>query len=308
MAQTREDVLDARLCAFTALLFLVTVSTALADPPPEPIVRLITEAARTGNPANLDQAAAFAKNAYPASAAEIDALVANLRAQAETARIARLQQLGFFQGWSGEGEVGASETTGTARNTTVAVGLKLNRLGLDWDHHFTALVDYQRSNGLTTANRELASYEADYRFAPRLFANGLVQWEQDRFAGFNRRFTETVGIGYSIITTPAMTWQASGGPALRQTSFITGLDENDLSARGATQLIWHVAAATTFTEDAGLYIGGRDNTYFSTTALTTNIFGDLSARLSFNVNVESKPPPGIDNTSTISRITLVYSF
>jgi len=300
--------LDRRLGAFAALLSLGFATDALADPPPEPIVRLITEAANTGNPANLDQAAALAKNAYPGSAAEIDALVANLRAQSEVARIARLQQLGFFQGWSGEGELGASQTTGTSRNTTVAVGLKLNRLGIDWQHHLTGLVDYQRSNGRTTANRELASYEADYNFSPRLFANGLVQWEQNRFAGFDRRFTETLGIGYTIIATPAVAWQVSAGPALRQTRFITGLDENDLSARGATQFIWHIAASTTFTEDAGLYLGGRDNTYFSTTALTTNIFGNLSARLSFNINVESNPPPGIDNTSTISRITLVYAF
>jgi putative salt-induced outer membrane protein len=271
-------------------------------------VRLITEAAKTGNPANLDQAAALAKNAYPGSAAEIDALVANLRAEADAARIARLQQLGFFQGWTGEGEIGASETTGTARNTTVAVGLKLNRLGIDWQHHITGLVDYQRSNGRTTDNRELASYEADYNFSPRLFANGMVQWEQDRFAGFNHRFTETAGIGYSIINTPAVTWQVSGGPALRQTEFITGETANDVSGHAATQFVWHITAATSFTEDAGLYIGGRDNNYFSTTALTTNIFGNLSARVSFNINVESNPPPGIDNTSTISRLTLVYSF
>ena len=57
----------------------------MADPPPEPIVRLITEAARTGNPANLDQAASLAKNAYPGSAAEIDALVADLRAPTPSA-------------------------------------------------------------------------------------------------------------------------------------------------------------------------------------------------------------------------------
>ena len=105
--------MDRRLGAFAAVLSLGFAADALADPPPEPIIRLITEAANTGNPANLDQAAALAKNAYPGSAAEIDALVANLRAQSEAARIARLQQLGFFEGWSGEGELGASQTTGT---------------------------------------------------------------------------------------------------------------------------------------------------------------------------------------------------
>jgi putative salt-induced outer membrane protein len=295
-------------CAAAAALCICVCSTALAVPPPEPIVRLITEAARTGDPAKLDQAAALAKNAYPGSAAEIDSLVANLRAEAEAARINRLQQEGFLEGWSGEGEVGAAQTTGNSRNTTIAAGIKLNRNGIDWQHHFVGLVDYQHSNGRTTANRELASYEADYRFSPLFFANGLVQWEQDPFAGFNHRFTETVGAGLIIVTDQVVSWQVSGGPAWRQTSFIMGHSESDISARAATQFIWHIAAATAFTEDAGLYVGGRDATYYSTTAITTSIFGSLSARLSFNINIESNPPPGIENTSTISRATLVYSF
>ncbi len=295
-------------CAGVALIAICVASSAWAEAPPEPIVRLITEAAKTGDAAKLDQAAAASKTAYPQSAAEIDTLVASLRAQAEMARIARLQQAGFFEGWSGEGEIGASETTGTSHNTTVAAGIKLNKDGIDWQHHIIGLIDYQRSNGVTTANRDLASYEADYHFSPQLFATGLVQWEQDKFAGFNRRFTETFGAGYQIINTPAFTWQISGGPAWRQTSLITGRSESDLSAHGATQFAWHLTAATVFTEDAGLYVGGRDDTYYSTTALTTNILGNLSARLSFNINVESNPPPGIQNTSTISRVTLVYSF
>ena len=77
------------------------VTSALAEPPPEPIARLITEAAKTGNPVLLKDTADLAKRTYPASAAEIDALIANLQAQAEAARVAKLQEQGFFEGWSG---------------------------------------------------------------------------------------------------------------------------------------------------------------------------------------------------------------
>jgi putative salt-induced outer membrane protein len=271
-------------------------------------VQLITDAANSGDPAKLDQAAALAKASYPESAAEIDALVADLRAQAAAARLALLLEQGVFEGWSGEGEAGASQTTGTARNTTVALGLKLNKVGIDWEHHFIGLVDYQRSDGRTTDNRELASYEADYNFAPVLKATGLVQWEQDPFAGFNRRLTETAGLAYTIFGAPDVTWLASAGPAWRQTRFTDDRSVSDLSGHGATNFTWHITPGTVFSEDAGFYVGGRDNTYYSTTALTMSVFGNLSARVSFNINIESNPPAGIDNTSTISRVTLVYSF
>lgn len=281
---------------------------ALAEPPPEPIVRLITEAARSGNAATLASMADLAKKTYPNSVMEIDVLVANLQAEAASSRLARARQQGFFEGWSGEGEVGASLTTGTSRNTTVAVGATLAKDGVDWRHRIVASANYQRSNGNTTAGRYLASYEANYKFSERLYALGLLQWEQDKFAGFTRRFSESVGVGYNILTGPEFTWQISGGPAWRQTKLVTHATENDMSARLATQLLWKINPSTSFTEDAGAYLGGSDNTYFSTTALTTKILGDLSARMSFNVVMESDPPPGIEDTNTISRFTLVYSF
>jgi putative salt-induced outer membrane protein len=293
--------------AFALCLSGISAS-AFAEPVPEPIVRIITEAARTGNAATLQSTADLAKKTYPTSTAEIDMLVAGLKADAEATRIARAREQGFFEGWSGEGEVGASLTTGTARNTTVAIGAKLAKDGVDWRHKLTALEDYQRSNGNTTADRSLASYEADYKFSSRLFILGLLQWEQDRFAGFNRRFTESLGAGYGLIDTPEFKWQISGGPAWRQARLVSHNTESDLSARLATEFLWTISPTIAFSEDGGVYIGGSDNTYFSTTAVTSKLLGDISARLSFNVTSESNPPPGIEKTNTISRFTVVYSF
>src|SRR6266704_2068837 len=163
--------------ALACALYLCVPSVVFADPVPDPIVCLITEAARTGNPATLATAVDLSKN------------------------------------------------------TNVAVGATLAKDGIDWRHKIIASANYQRSNGTTTANRYLASYEADYKFTARLFALGLVQWEQDKFAGFNRRFTESPGLGYSILTGPEVNWQVSGGPAWRQTKFVTQRSENDTSDR-----------------------------------------------------------------------------
>lgn len=297
-----------RILAAASLCCVFVPGFAFADPVPEPIVRIITEAANTGNAATLQSTVDLAKATNPRSVPEIDALVANLRAQADAARTARLSTQGFFEGWSGEGEVGASLTTGTSKNKTLALGINLAKDGLDWRHKIIAVANYQRSDNVTTADRYLASYEGDYKFTPRLYAFGLLQWEQDRFAGFNSRYTESLGVGYTLVDTPQFNWQISGGPALRQTKLITHESESDTSARAATAFLWNIGPTTVFSEDLGMYLGGNDNTYFSTTALTTKIMGNVSARVSLNVISESNPPPGIDNTSTITRFTLVYSF
>jgi putative salt-induced outer membrane protein len=295
--------------ALAALAFGILIpELASADPIPEPIIQIIREAAKTGNAATLQTTVNLAKTTNPRSVAEIDALVANLQQESEAVRTARLSTQGFFEGWKGEGEVGASLTTGTSKNKTVAVGVNLTKDGLNWRHKLVGVANYVSSNDTTTADRYLASYQADYKFTPRLFAYGLLQWEQDRFAGFNRRFTESLGLGYTIIDTPMFNWQISGGPALRQTKLITHETQSDTTAHAGTTFLWNISPTTVFTEDLGTYVGGSDNTYFSTTALTTKIMGDISARASFNVISESDPPPGIESTNTITRLTLVYSF
>jgi putative salt-induced outer membrane protein len=240
--------------------------------------------------------------------AEIDALAGRLRGDAEEARIAKLRSQTFFEGWTGEGEVGASLTTGTSKNKTVALGVHLTKEDLEWRHKIVAVANYQRSDDVTTAERYLASYEGNYRFTPRFYALGLLQWEQDRFAGFTARYSESIGAGYTIVDTPMFNWQISSGPALRQTKLVTHEGQSDTSLRADTLFLWNISPSTVFNEEIGAYVGGKDSTYFSTTALTTKIMGDLSARTSFNVTSESNPPPGIDNTNTITRVTLVYSF
>ena len=281
---------------------------AVADPIPEPIIQIITEAAKTGNAATLQTTVSLAKTTNPRSVTEIDLLVADLQRNAEAARVARVSGQGFFEGWKGEGEIGASLTTGTSKNKTVAVGINLMRDGLNWRHKLVGMANYVSSNDTTTADRYLASYQGDYKFTPRFFAYGLLQWEQDRFAGFNRRYTESLGLGYTIVDTPIFNWQISGGPALRQTKLITHESQSDTTAHAGTIFLWNISPTTVFTEDLGAYLGGSDNTYLSTTALTTKIMGNISARASFNVTSESDPPPGINSTNTITRLTLVYSF
>jgi putative salt-induced outer membrane protein len=296
------------ILAAASLCCVLVPGLAFADPVPEPVVRIITEAANSGNGATLQTAIALAKATNPRSLPEIDALVANLQSQAAATRAARLSMQGFFEGWSGEGEIGASLTTGTSKNKTLALGIGLTRDGLDWRHKINAIANYQRSNNVTTADRYLASYEANYKFTPRLYAFGLLQWEQDKFSGYNSRYTEALGVGYTLVDTAQFNWVVSGGPALRQTKLITHRSESDTSARANTVFLWNISPTTVFSEDLGMYVGGSDNTYYSTTALTTKIMGNISARASFNVISESNPPPTIQKTSTITRFTLVYSF
>lgn len=290
--------------ASLAIGVLFLASQAAAAPVPPETERLI----RAATPAQIDVVAAVAKTANPNSAPEIDALVASIKAAAAEMRRQQLATQSVFQGWGGEGQLGGSVTSGNTEDTAFNVGIALNRQGLMWNHH-NAIADFQKSDGETTREAFRASYQLDYRISDLWFAYGLFQWERDKFALLDRRFTESLGVGYTVLNTAPFSLILDGGVALRQTQYINpDREESDVAGRVTAKFAWDLRPGLRFTEEAGGLFGGTTSTLYSRSALTVAVFGALSARASFDVNYESEPPPGVETTDTITRFALVYSF
>jgi putative salt-induced outer membrane protein len=285
-----------------ALAVVCIARAAFAEPLPPSVEAMIREAAKGDD---LSAVVKVAKATNPNSVAEIDTLVVSLKAQAAAAREEKLAHAGLFDAWSGSGQLGLSTTSGNTHDTGITVGLNLTKDGLTFRHKINGLADRQTSDGVLTRNRYLANYELDYKVTSRLYAYGLGGWERDPFAGFGRRFSESVGAGYSVLKTGTLTLDLTAGPALRQTRFIDGTEHSETTARGALDFAWKIFDKVTFSENAAIYVNSQMT---SSTALTGAIGKALSARVSFDVTHEDKPLPGLKATDTATRMSLVYGF
>ena len=291
-----------------ALLFATAPIAAHADPIPQPVEAMIRAAFESGDAASFASTVNLAKKTNPGSTAEIDALAAQLHADADRIHHEKLTHEGFFEGWTGQGLAGLSNATGNTRNTGIALGLSFARDGIDWRHSFNATVDYARDNGIEDKDHYFAGWESDYKFSERFYALGLASWESDRFSGFDSRLSESVGLGYFLIKSPDMQLSVQAGPALRQTDYIVGGTQNSFAGMAAANYQWTILPSLIFSENATFYGESRDSTLTSNTALTAKLIGALSAQASFFVQYESNPPLGLENTDTTSRLALVYSF
>ncbi len=297
-----------RIAMALAVILAACPLAASAQPIPEPIKAMIAAAAKSGNAAALQSVISLAKKTNPKSAAEIDALAKQIQAEAERRRRYRLERQSFFDGWKGQGEFGAANSTGNTRTTGLSLGLSMTRDGISWKHSLNATVDYQRDNGVEDKERYFAGWESDYNVTRRFYTLGLLSWEDDRFAGFTNRFSESLGLGYSLIKSPHMVLSLEGGPALRQTDYIVGSSEANFAGRAAVHYLWTIMPNLIFAEDLSFYGQSKDSTFTSDSGLTVNLIGALSARLSYHVQYESNPADALENTDTTSRVTLVYSF
>jgi len=295
------------LAALAATLAATVATPALAELPAT--VRAMLDAAiANGNDAEIDAVAKFAKSTNPADADEIDALVSGHKAAVAAADEAQKREAGFFENWHGNGELGGFLTTGNSETSGVSAGLSLDKEGIDWRHKIRVLADYQRSDGVTTRNQWMASYEPNYNLSARLYIFGLAMYEKDRFQGFSDRITLSSGVGYRVIDSEAMTLDLKGGPAWRRTEWIALPATSKVNGLAGADFTWHISPALDFTNNAQGLWGDGNSTYSNTAALTAKLGGALSGRLSYGVRHETNPPIGTEKTDTVTRATLVYGF
>lgn len=292
---------------------------------PGPVRAMIDAAIATGDEAKVRTVVDLAKATNPDASAEIDALhkvfadsKSEQRRLAEEARLAAIRDAGVLENWKGRGEVGGFRSTGNSSNTGLSAAIDIKREGIDWTHQLRGRVDYQRSAGVTSREKYFAAYEPRYQIGDDLFTYGLVQFESDRFQGFDERYALSAGVGYQALKRPDLNLSVKAGPALRHTNFTSGENDTRLAGLLGLDFDWTFADGVKLTQDTNLVAetGGaatvifdsRNTTLALATGLEARITGKLSTRLSYAIDYQSDPPPGKVGTDTLSRVTFVYGF
>ncbi|HEX7820121.1 MAG TPA: DUF481 domain-containing protein [Sphingobium sp.] len=300
---TEADAID-RLAAS-----LLTSVPPFISPAVEAIIR---EAARTGDQTAANPVVNAAKTTNPGEAEAIGALASSLltdaQKRAKEEREKRLASLSYLQGWEGQGQAGFGLTSGNTEEVSGIIGISIKKEGLQTRHKFEALVDYLRTNNVTTRKKLATSYSLDWLLREGFYAYGVVGWEQDRFAGYARRFTESFGVGIRALDRKGMTLDLDAGPAFRQTAFTDSHDSIEVGPRASLNYKWLMSPAMTFTQIASIVSADGNMTLTSNSGFTSKITKALSGRLSFNVQSESNRQEGSKPTDTATRATLVYEF
>ncbi|WP_428632594.1 DUF481 domain-containing protein [Sphingopyxis sp.] len=283
--------------------------------PPDPVGDMLAAAIASGKDGDVEAVAKLAKATNPDLATEIDARVIAYRAErqrlkdeAAAAARAKLAAAKFWQNWKGEGQIGASQSSGNTKSAGLSAGVALSRQGIDWTHKMRAQADYQRTNGRTSVERYLVELEPQYRINDRAFAFGFGRWEHDRILGYDTRLNISGGLGYKVIDGKTMSLSLKGGPAWRQTDFISGLNDSELTALAGLDFGWQLSPTLRLTQVASTIVGQANSSTNSLTALNAKLTGSLSARIAYAAQIDTSPPPGIESVDTQTRFTLVYGF
>ncbi|WP_338325084.1 DUF481 domain-containing protein [Aurantiacibacter suaedae] len=307
-----------------ALATSAAASPALAELP-EPVRAMIDAAIETGDPGKVAAVIEIARSTNPESAHELDTLQEAFNEdRAEAERIAaaeeerRIREAGLLANWSGQGQIGAFQSSGNTESIGLTAALSLTRKGLDWTHKMKVAADYQRTDGETSRKQWLASYEPRYQFSERAFTYGLAQYESNRFQGYTGRYALSGGLGWKLVEQSDVNLSIKLGPAYRRTEFVDGTTDNNLAALFGLDFDWQLADKVKLTNDTSataegggqalVFVDSENISLSALTGLEAKLNSSLSTRLTYSVEYNSDPPAGSVKTDTLARFTLVYGF
>jgi len=83
---------------------------------------------------------------------------------------------------------------------------------------------------------------------------------------------------------------------------------NDAIVRAATLFNWKFNPSSTFSQELKIEAGKEGSVTNSITALTNQVSGNLSSKVSFSAQKTSKVPAGNKKTNTELAIALVFTY
>ncbi len=215
---------------------------------------------------------------------------------------------GEEQAWKTNIELGAVQTAGNTHTLTVNAKAKSIYESEAWRTTITGNAVNSSANNATTAEKYEASLQEDWKMSERDYLFIRFGFESDRFAGFKRRTSETVGYGRQLIKSDTFEWKAEIGGGLRQSKLTDKTSTSEAIARASTNAAWQFSESSKLTEDLSTEGGAKGWTSKSVTALQTALNSHLSSKISLSLTHNSKVPTGTKKLDTETAITLVVNF
>ena len=210
--------------------------------------------------------------------------------------------------WSGKATLGFLATSGNTENSTLNTGVQIGYSVGKWLHlaESSAITSTEEEN--TTAEVYVLGWKSERNLSEQGFIFGRLRWRKDRFSGYDTQFSQSVGYGRRLLATEAHELNAEVGAGARQSDLVDGTEEEEVIVRGALNYTWQFNDTAELRQDVAVE-SGAENTYFeSVTAVSAELFGDLSLVASYTIKKNSDVPVDTERTDTYTALSLEYAF
>lgn len=214
----------------------------------------------------------------------------------------------------GEAELGYVMTNGNTKTESLTAKAKGTKEYDVWRHKVAAEAlnassrDNTTGENNRTAERYLAMYTADYKLSERGYVFGQINYEDDRFSGYDYRAAELLGYGRDLLKTDTLLINAEASAGMRQSKLDNGGSDDEMIARLLGHLNWKISDTSTFDEELTIEPGEEQTIYKSVSGLKVKINTSLAMKAAYTLKHTTDVPVGVRETDSETTLTLVYSY
>lgn len=210
--------------------------------------------------------------------------------------------------WKASAELGYVATSGNTETTTMNAKAMASTERESWRHKLEITALNASDDISTTAEKYSLTGQSDYKLTKPNYLFGVINYENDKFSGFEYQITEAIGYGRRVIDVTGLSLDLEIGPGARQSKLDTGETDSETIIRAAAKLDWAISKTSRFTEVLTIEDGEDVTISKSVTGLSSKINGSLSMKITYTYKNTSEVPVGVEETDTETAVTLVYDF
>ena len=232
-----------------------------------------------------------------------------------------LQPIGFFGTVTGSVELGFLLTSGNTDAFAIRANSELVHDLQVFRNKYQLQSLIQKNNiansesgekhRVTTANRYGFAGQSNYKLVTgRESIFGRGSYSYDRFAAFREQATLVGGYGNRLYEQQTSYLDLETGPGFAHQETSDGDRSTGIIWYAATNLDYQLNEHNSFRQSLewSVSLDGKNSSWQSRSALTSQVNGQLSMRLSFVVKYDSSPGEFRKKTDTETAATLVYGF
>lgn len=212
-----------------------------------------------------------------------------------------------------DGEFGFIFTSGNTETTSASAGFSAKQELEMWSNEYLLEGLYKKDEieGVerTSAQKFFASAQGNYKLENpdhRLFA--FASYEDDRFSNFKYQATIAGGWNQKVWEDENSSFNYSIGPGYTFAETQAGESQDGVVVRGAANYNLKISETSRFTQTFSTEVGADNTKSRAESALSAQIAGNLSMKLSIKFDHNTDVAPGVEKLDTETAVTLVYSF
>ena len=212
-------------------------------------------------------------------------------------------------GWTGEGELGFTSTSGNTESETLTANLGIAKEIEKWKHSAGLQVIQAETDDEESADSLELTARTEYALGEKAYVFGKIRHEDDEFSGYEYQNSIAFGIGSRLIDDEQQFLDVSAGLGVRSLKDAeTGDVEDDGIVTADLIYEYNISENSIFNQKLSIEEGEENTHTESETSLKLKIDGNLSAKIAYLVKRNSDVPDGTEKTDKITIISLVYGF